>query len=210
MQVWPRLMHFAQTRRRAAVSRSAVRSTNTGHFPAHEIRLNLPLTGRSLTSQLQSDGSEELVGRLSDLLADGPAPSEENIVELFSQEIYRGVHPSLHHVETVLSVSARLMVRSEDFKQTLSRYLGRSVAMMLEVAEAISEGLMMTQLPAAMAPPAERERDWSEEHQSDCCYLVDQETASADSSRHPLSAQRREGHNVSECHPRGSLEGKRQ
>ena len=62
-------------------------------------------------------------------------------------------------METVLSVSARLMVRSEDFKQTLSRYLGRSVAMMLEVAEAISEGLMMTQLPAAMAPPKERERE---------------------------------------------------
>ena len=28
--------------------------------------------------------------------------------------------------------------------------------MMLEVAEAISEGLMMTQLPAAMAPPREQ------------------------------------------------------
>ena len=31
--------------------------------------------------------------------------------------------------------------------------------MMLEVAEAISEGLMMTQLPAAMAPPGGAERE---------------------------------------------------
>ena len=43
-------------------------------------------------------------------------------------------------------------------KPTLSRYLGSSVAIMLEVAEAISEGLMMTQFPAAMAPPEDRER----------------------------------------------------
>lgn len=35
---------------------------------------------------------------------------------------------------------------------TLSRYLGSSVAMVSAVAGETSDGLMMTQLPAAMAP----------------------------------------------------------
>ena len=44
-------------------------------------------------------------------------------------------------------------MRRNQLEVTLSRYLGKSVAMMLEVADAISEGLIMTQLPAAIAPP---------------------------------------------------------
>ena len=81
--------------------------------------------------------------------------------------------------------------------------------MMLEVAEAISEGLMMTQLPAAMAPPREqRDSDGVRGLTLILNYRVDRETASVGSSRPPLSAQHREGRNVSECRPEVSLKGK--
>lgn len=46
-------------------------------------------------------------------------------------------------------------------QHTLSKYLGRSVAMVSAVAGETSDGLMMTQLPAAMAPVAKEDgREW--------------------------------------------------
>lgn len=42
-------------------------------------------------------------------------------------------------------------------QHTLSKYLGRSVAMVSAVAGETSDGLMMTQLPAAMAPVAKED-----------------------------------------------------
>ena len=102
MQVCPRLMHLAHTSRLAAMSRSAVLSTKTGHFPIKRMMINLKTL--SLTSQLQGDRSQELVGGLSDLLADWSAASEEDVIKLLPQQIYRGVHTALHHVETILPI----------------------------------------------------------------------------------------------------------
>lgn len=53
---------------------------------------------------------------------------------------------------------------------TLSKYLGRSLAMVSAVAGETSDGLMMTQLPAAMAPVRETEAVVS--LQGVCCVLA--------------------------------------